>query len=480
MLKWLGFCKEEENALLNRLIGTKDFYKRVFKLMMPIMIQNGITNFVNMLDNVMVGRIGTVEMTGVAVSNQLIFVFNLCLFGAISGAGIFSSQFYGNRDNEGVRNTFRFKTAFCAFICAVGIFVFTVFGKGLVSLYLQGDGDVEDAAASLDFALKYIRIMLIGFLPYALSQCYSGTMREIERPLIPMVAGVSAVAVNFTLNYVLIFGHFGAPEMGVEGAATATVISRFAELLIVAAFVHLHTKEAPFIVGAYRSFAIPMKLVKQIIIKGMPLMINETLWSAGMAALSQCYSVRSLDVVAANNIAQTFYNVFSVSFMSVGVSIGIIVGQMLGANEKERAKESSTKLIALSLAISVVIGAVFAVAAEFIPEIYNTTPQVKLLATRLMQIIALAMPIDAFANASYFTLRSGGKVFITLLFDSVFVWCVSVPTAFIISRFTAVPILPMFAAVQAVNLIKCALGFIFVKKGAWIKNIVAGEVLREN
>ena len=293
--------------MLNRLIGTKDFYKRVFKLMMPIMIQNGITNFVNMLDNVMVGRIGTVEMTGVAVSNQLIFVFNLCLFGAISGAGIFSSQFYGNRDNEGVRNTFRFKTAFCAFICAVGIFVFTVFGKGLVSLYLQGDGDVEDAAASLDFALKYIRIMLIGFLPYALSQCYSGTMREIERPLIPMVAGVSAVAVNFTLNYVLIFGHFGAPEMG---AATATVISRFAELLIVAAFVHLHTKEAPFIVGAYRSFAIPMKLVKQIIIKGMPLMINETLWSAGMAALSQCYSVRSLDVVAANNIAQTFYNVF--------------------------------------------------------------------------------------------------------------------------------------------------------------------------
>ena len=459
--------------MLNKFIGTKDFYKRVFKLMMPIMIQTGITNFVNMLDNVMVGKIGTVEMTGVAISNQLIFVFNLCLFGAISGAGIFSSQFYGNKDNEGVRNTFRFKIIFCTLLSAVGIFIFMVFGKSLVSLYLQGEGDVEDAAASLGFALRYIKIMMLGFLPYALSQCYSSTMREIERPVLPMAAGISAVLVNFLLNYVLIFGHFGAPKLGTDGAAIATVISRFAELIIVAAFVHLRTKDAPFIVGAYRSLKVPVKLVKQIIIKGMPLMVNETFWSAGMAALSQCYSVRSLDVVAANNIAQTFFNVFSVAFMSVGVSIGIIIGQMLGANEQKQAKESSVKLIALSLMISVAVGALFALCAEFIPEIYNTTPQVKLLATRLMQIIAVAMPIDAFANASYFTLRSGGKVFITLLFDSVFVWCISVPAAFIISRFTSVPILPMFAIVQALNLLKCALGFVFVKRGDWIKNIVS-------
>lgn len=472
-----GILYKEVVNLLNKFIGTKDFYKRVFKLMLPIMLQTGITNFVNMLDNVMVGRIGTVEMTGVAISNQLIFVFNLCLFGAISGAGIFSSQFYGNRDNEGVRNTFRFKIIFCTFICAVGIFIFAVFGRGLVNLYLQGEGDVNDAAASLEFALKYIRLMMLGFWPYALSQCYSSTMREIERPVIPMVAGISAVAVNFSLNYILIFGHFGAPRLGVDGAAIATVISRFAELIIVAAFVHLHKREAPFINGAYASLKVPLRLVKQIIIKGMPLMVNETLWSAGMAALSQCYSVRSLDVVAANNIAQTFYNVFSVSFMSVGVSIGIIIGQMLGANEHRQAKQSSIKLIALSLMISVVIGAAFALCAEFIPEIYNTTDQVKLLATRLMQIIAVAMPIDAFANASYFTLRSGGKVFITLLFDSVFVWCVSVPTAFIISRFTSIPVLPMFAIVQAVNLLKCVLGFIFVKRGDWLKNIVSGEAV---
>lgn len=459
--------------MLKKFIGTKDFYKRVFALMLPIMIQNGITNFVNMLDNVMVGRIGTVEMTGVAISNQLIFVFNLCLFGALSGAGIFSAQFYGNKDNEGVRNTFRFKLIFCTFLTALGAAIFIFFGKNLINLYLQGEGDVEDAAASLNFALRYIKIMMIGFLPYALSQCYSSTMREIERPVLPMVAGVSAVAVNFVLNYILIFGHFGAPKLGVDGAALATVISRFAELIIIAAFVHSHKKQAPFIVGAYKSLKVPMRLVKQIAVKGMPLMVNETFWSAGMAMLSQCYSVRSLDVVAANNIAQTFFNVFSVSFMSVGVAIGIIIGQMLGANEPEKAKESSVKLISLSVMISIAVGGLFSVCARFIPEIYNTTPEVKLLATRLMQIIAIAMPLDAFANASYFTLRSGGKVFVTLLFDSVFVWCISVPAAFIISRYTEIPMLMMFAIVQSLNFLKCILGFVFVKRGSWIKNIIA-------
>lgn len=443
--------------------------------MLPIMLQTGITNFVNMLDNVMVGKIGTVEMTGVAIANQLIFVFNLCLFGAISGAGIFGAQFYGNKDNEGVRNTFRFKLMFCTFLTVTCIGIFTVFGKNLVNLYLQGEGDVQDAAASLNFAMRYIKIMIIGFLPYALSQCYSSTMRELERPLLPMVAGITAVFVNFALNYILIFGHFGAPEMGVDGAAVATVISRFAELIIVALFVHLNKKEALFIVGAYRSMRVPIKLVKQIIVKGMPLMVNETLWSSGMAMLNQCYSLRSLDVVAANNIAQTFFNVFSVTFMSVGVAIGIIIGQMLGANETEEAKENSVKLISLSLMISVVVGSLFAVSAGFIPEIYNTTPEVKLLAVKMMRIIAITMPLDAFANASYFTLRSGGKVIITLLFDSVFVWCVSVPVAFIISRFTSIPVLPMFAIVQSLTFLKCVLGFIFVKKGSWVKNIIAEQ-----
>lgn len=459
--------------MIKQFIGTKDFYKRVIALTLPIMIQNLITNFVNMLDNVMIGKVGTVEMMGVAISNQLIFVFNLCLFGAISGAGIFGAQFYGNHDDDGVRHTFRFKMMICTLITVLGCAIFFFGGKMLISAYLRGEGDLSDAQASLNFGYNYLLIMMIGFLPYAITQCFSSTLREIEKPMLPMIAGIIAVAVNLILNYILIFGNFGAPKMGVNGAAVATVISRFAELLIIAVRTAINRKKTPFIIGAFKSFYVPKELIRQITLKGMPLMLNETMWSAGMAMLNQCYSVRSLDVVAANNITQTFWNVFAVGFMSLGVAIGIILGQMLGAGEMENAKDSSKKLIAFSVAVSVIIAFAFAVCARFIPLIYNTTPSVRSLATKLMLITAATMPFDAFANASYFTIRSGGKVMVTFLFDSVFAWCASVPVAFILSRYTSINILALFAIVQSLYIVKCTIGFILVKKGTWIKNLIS-------
>lgn len=459
--------------MIKQFIGTKDFYKRIIALTLPIMVQNLITNFVNMLDNVMIGKVGTTQMVGVAISNQLIFVFNLCLFGAISGAGIFGAQFYGNQDHKGVRHTFRFKLMICTVLTAIGCAIFFFGGKMLIGTYLNGEGDLSDAQASLGFGYNYLLIMMIGFLPYAVTQCFSSTLREIEKPVLPMVAGVIAVAVNLILNYILIFGNFGAPKLGVNGAAIATVISRFVELLLVSSWTIAHRKSMPFIIGAFKSLYVPKALIKQITLKGMPLMLNETMWSAGMAMLNQCYSVRGLDVVAANNITQTFWNVFAVGFMSLGVAIGIIIGQMLGAGESENAKDAAKKLIAFSVAVSVLIAFAFAVCARFIPMVYNTTPSVQALATKLMLIMAAEMPLDAFANASYFTIRSGGKVMVTFLFDSVFVWCVSVPAAFILSRYTSVNILALLAIVQSLNAIKCIIGFILVKKGSWIRNLIS-------
>ena len=457
--------------MIKKFFGDKKFYKAVLALTIPIMIQNGITNFVNMLDNVMVGRIGTVEMTGVAVANQLFFVFNLCIFGAVSGAGIFTAQFHGNNDIKGVRESFRFKMLFCSAFCILSILLFSFWGEELVSLYLRGEGNPEDAAASMAFAKEYMYTMLIGFLPYTVVQCYSSTLRETGKSMPPMFAGVTAVLVNLALNYVLIFGHCGFEPMGVRGAAIATVISRFAELIIIAVWTHANKDDNQFIIGAFKSIRVPLWLVKQITVKGMPLMVNEAFWAGGMAFMSQCYSIRGYDVVSAHNISQTFFNVFSVAFISVGAGIGIILGQILGSGETDTAMDTARKLITFSVLISCGVSAVFFACASFIPNFYNTTESIKELAGSFMRVTAIAMPIDAFANATYFTLRSGGKVFITFLFDSIFVWVVCVPTAFILARFTNMPIVPLYAICLFVCIFKDVLGFIFVKKGIWIRNL---------
>lgn len=457
---------------MSKLIGDRAFYKRLLLVMLPILIQNFITNFVSMLDNIMVGRVGTAEMTGVAVSNQLLFVFNLCIFGAISGAGIFGAQFFGKGDHKGVRDTFRFKIVFSILLTLVGVLVFVFGGEALIRAYLMGEGDPQNAAASLDFAKRYLWVMLLGLPPYAIVQSYSGTLRETGKTMPPMVAGIIAVLVNLALNAILIFGAFGLPALGVVGAAVATVISRYVELFIVVLWTKRNRATTPFIQGAFRSLYVPGSLVRDILRKGLPLMLNETMWAGGIAVVNQSYSVRGLDVVGAMNICQTFHNVFSVSFLAVGVAIGIVLGQMLGAGKCEEAKESSGKLIAFSVTMSIVVALLFSVAAEFIPFIYKTTPEIRLLATRLMQICALVMPLDAFANSAYFTLRSGGKTLITFLFDSGFVWAVSVPVSFLLSRFTNMPVLPLYAVCSGLNLIKCVVGFAFVKKGVWVVNIV--------
>ena len=270
-------------------IGDRAFYSRFLRVAIPIIIQNGITNFVNLLDNIMVGQVGTVPMSGVSIVNGILFVFNLCIFGASSGAGIFTAQFHGSQDHEGIRHTFRFKFLACLLLSLAGVGIFTFGNRFLIGLYLTGEGDAATAAGAMEYGVKYLAIMVWGFLPFALTNAYSSTLRETGQTFVPMVAGISAVLVNLVLNYILIFGHFGAPELGVEGAALATVISRFAELAVVAIWTHLHKKENPYIRGVYRSVYIPGQLLKSILIKGMPLLLNEFLWASGMAIQNQCY-----------------------------------------------------------------------------------------------------------------------------------------------------------------------------------------------
>ena len=190
--------------MIRKFIGDRAFYRRVIGIAIPIMIQNGITNFVSLLDNIMVGQVGTLQMSGVSIVNGLIFVFNLCIFGACSGAGIFSAQFYGSNDHEGVRHTFRFKLLSCIVLSAAGIGIFLFGGQTLIGLYLQGDGDPLHAAETLEHGLSYLHIMLFGLLPFALCNAYSGTLRETGQTMVPMISGIVAVFVNLIFNYILI------------------------------------------------------------------------------------------------------------------------------------------------------------------------------------------------------------------------------------------------------------------------------------
>jgi len=460
-----------DRSLRSYIIGDRSFYKTVFAIVVPIIIQNLITSFVSLLDNIMVGQMGTAQMSGVAIANQLVFIFNICIFGGISGASIYGAQFYGAQDYEGMRACMRVKLYISLGIFAVVGSMFMLFDDQLISLFLQSNDAPEVVQATLRSGKDYMRVMMLGLLPFAVCQSYSGTLREAGETMLPMISGVIAGFTNMVLNYVLIFGKFGAPALGVVGAAAATVISRYVETAIVIICTHVQRIKYHYVRGVYRTLKVPVQLIKRIAVRGTPLLANEALWSVGMSFLNQLYSVQGVDVVAATNIASTVSNLFNTVAFAMGNAVAIMVGQALGADDVERAKKTAWRLISFGVASAITMGILLAGSSPFIPLIYKTEQSVRSLATSFMLILAVTMPLTAFAHCCYFTLRSGGKTVMTFIFDCMSIWVINVPVVFICVHHTGMSIEWVYAISQLVNLIKCVFGFILVKKGVWINNI---------
>lgn len=450
----------------------QSIYNVVLKLAVPMMIQSGITNAVGLVDNLMVGSLGTERMTAVSIAGQLFFVFYLAVFGGLSGPGIYGAQFYGKKNEEGVRNIVRLKCWIVMLIVFAGILTFIFFGNDLLLLYFQGDAAEIDATLTLELAHEYLMIMLIGLVPFGVTQIYSGSLRMTNESIKPMVAGIVSVVADIVFNYLLIYGKLGLPELGVRGAAIATVISRFVECGVIVIWSHKDAKKHTFLLGLYKKLTVPVSLAREVIIKGFPIFLNEFMWAGGMAFMTQSYSVRGLEIIAGSNISNSLCNLMNVVFIAMGNAVGIITGQMLGASEYERAKTDSKKLMRFTALLCAGLTLILVATAKLFPLLYNTTEDVRRIGTLFIILTALFFPVQGYLNALYFTLRSGGKTVITFLFDSIFTWVIPVPIAFVLCMYTSINIYIVFVIVQACDIVKLLYGRVLIGKGIWINNLI--------
>ena len=458
--------------MLKKFIGDKRFYRMVLTLVVPIVIQQGITNLVNLLDNVMVGGLGTESISAVAIVNQILMVFNMTIFGGLSGASIFGAQFFGKGDQDGMRHTFRVKLYFGVLTTLLAVALLVVRGEGFIDLFLRGESDGGDVALTLAEGMRYLQVMLWGLVPFMVVQVYAGTLRETGETVAPMVGSVIAIVLNLVLNYLLIFGHLGCPRMGVTGAAVATVISRYVEMVYILAHTHAHPEKYPFIQRLFSSLYVPGALVKKIVVTGLPLLLNEVLWSLGMTFINQSYSTRGLSAVAAINITATAWNLFCVIMFAMGNAVAILVGQRLGAGDKEGARDVDRKLIFLTVAAHVVMGLLLIACSGLIPLLYNVEPGVRQLTQRLLMVAGASLPIHAFIHVTYFTIRSGGKTVITFLFDCVYTWVVPVTLAYCLCHLTSLPIVGVYFCVQFIDIIKVVIGALMLRSDFWANNVV--------
>ena len=377
------------------------------------------------------------------------------------------AQFYGKKNKEGVENCFRIKLIIGIIITLLAIFLFYTFGQQLISLYLNDNP--QDNLKTLNYGMDYLKIMIIGLIPFVITQVYSSSLRETGNTVLPMIASVVAVIVNFCINYILIFGHFGFPQLGVTGAAIGTVVSRVVEMSIniVGGYRNTYLKEAMVLKK------VPLSLTKEMLKRGLPLLCNEILWSISIALISQSYSTRGIIAVAAINITTTVTNFFMIVCYAIGNSISIVVGQQLGAGEIEKAKDYDLKMLFMNFVMCLAIGIVLFNVSSLIPQIYNTSLEVKALASQLLKIAACMLPIISIYYSSYFTMRAGGKTFLTFLFDSGYTFVFTFMSALLLTRLTSLPILTIYLLVQCVDIPKATLGLVLVRKGIWVHNIVS-------
>ncbi len=451
----------------------KKVYKRALVLAVPMMIQNGITNAVGLVDNVMVGSLGTESMTAVSIAGQLFFVFFLAIFGGLSGPGIYSTQYFGQGNIKGVKEVFRLKWWIAIFCLVVGTAIFLLWGNDLLRLYLQGQAEGIDAAATLRYGRQYMLIMLLGLPPMVVTQIYANTLRETGESVKPMIASVCSVVADICFNYMLIYGKFGLPRLEVRGAAVATVIARVVEMSVIVLWAHCGKEKYAFLQQVYRSMKVPVSMTMTILKKSLPIFFNEFLWAGGMAVMTQCYSIRGLTVVAGLTISNALCNMLNVVFIAMGNAVGILCGQMLGASEYEKAKRDSVRLMWFTGGMSLLLTVILIAVSGVFPLLYDTTARVRDYGTVFIVITAIFFPLQGFLNALYFTLRSGGKTVITFLFDSMYTWVISVPVAYLLCRHSVLPIVVVFTLVQSLDFIKVIVGYVLIKKGVWMNNLVA-------
>ena len=443
-------------------IRDKKFYKLVIAVALPLMLQQLATSSVNLLDNLMIGQLGDAALGAVAAVNRFYMIAIFATNGVLAASSIYIAQFFGAKDEEHMKQSFRFALIVAYLFAIVAFFLGTLFPEQIIRFFTA---DVSVIALGMD----YIRIAAWTFMFMALSLAVSSSMRSIGESHIPLRISVTAVIINGILNYIFIFGHFGVPAMGVKGAAYATVIARFIEAAL---FLYIVIKRHfPFATRIKDLFKISKRLVKTIIAKATPLGINELLWSGGMATLFKLYATRGSEVLSGYSIANTIGDLFFVLFGGMAVASTILISQPLGANNLDEARDNAYGLLGFSFILAIVFGVLMFASSFIIPNLYNISDEARYIATTALRIMSVMFWVYMINTECYFILRAGGDMKSTMAMDSLYMWIINLPIVGFFAYYTSLPIIALYLIGQSTDLLKMAFSFHLVKKEKWVVNL---------
>jgi putative MATE family efflux protein len=450
----------------------KGFYRSLVRLTLPIVLQNLVTASLAIVDTLMVGMLGQTPLAAVTLANLPIFVIQFVVFGLQSGSAVLISQYWGKRDLDAINRVVGV-TAYVAGGCSVA------FALVLFAFPTQVMGLLTNDAALGAIAAQYGRIVGFSYIFNSLTGVYVGAHRSMGNPKLGLVIFSISMCANTALNWVFIFGHLGAPQLGVVGAAVATLLSRVLEFLLMAVYA-----------GANRRFRLRPALVlrpggemtRRFFQYALPVVLNETLWGLGTSLYPTImgHMENSTEILAAYAVAGNVDKFCTVAVLAIGATSAIVIGMEIGAGRREQVYDVGKTLIAVTLALGVAIAGLMLLATYLVlrPYVYpvypafQNCPGAARITTIMLTIAALFLPTRAFNTTNIVgVLRGGGDVRFATLIDLLPLWVIAIPLAALAGLVAKLDILWVYLAMETENITKFSLGVIRFRSGAWIHDV---------
>ncbi len=443
------------------------YIKALFLVSLPIIIQQLFVNIASLLDTLMVGQLDDSSVSGVYIATQIIFVVNLAIFGATEGGSVFLCQFKGLKDKDKITNSFSFKLMFSVILATMATIIILLFNRQLASLFTNNQEAIE-------IACNYMKILSISFIPFAITNAISTSMRELDHPVTPMTITAIGIVFNFMINYVLIFGKFGFPRIGATGAAIGTIFERLFEFI--ACIILCFIKKYDFLFNLKENIKINKELLKKMIIKSVPLLINETLWAIGQSVLVYFFSRVDEIATVVLPISNTIYNLIFVVCLGIGNGISILIGEVIGSGEYAQGQKKGYFSLIFTLIIGITLGTILFIIAPWVVTLYTgVNVEAQRLAMYLIRFNAFYILICALNNALFFLMRSGGRTEIVLLFDSFYAFLIQIPGCIILLHFFKLDLVTFICIIYSLDIIKLIIGAGIVISKKWIKNLTLSE-----
>lgn len=441
----------------------RELKNAIISIGIPVALQNMLTSLLNMIDTVMIGSLGDGAVAAVGLANQWFFIFNLVIFGIVSGSSIYVSQFYGKGDFENMQVPVAYSVTLCFFVSLIFGFLALFAPRFVMSLFTND-------AATIDTGIPYLRIASLSYFMMALSLPIANAMRAADAALIPLAVTGSALLINTGLNYALINGHFGAPALGVSGAAIATSTARVVEMLVIYSVVF--SKRTKIRVKAHyfkfkRDFALPY--IKTI----LPVVGNESMWGLGISMYNIMFGHTNNAIVAANQISRNLEQIMTAFCMGIGSAAAVVIGRKIGEKKKNEAFTYAGKFAITSVVMGFGLGVLMLLLMPVYINMYSVSPEAKEYARMMMIAFGTFMTVKMYNYMNIVgVLRSGGDTAFCFWLDASSVWLVGVVSVFLALFVFKAPFWIVAFCLVLEEAVKALVGYIRYRSKAWLNDLV--------